>query len=189
MFNACKKEFVYHSKYWGRSLEEGEFYQALRDFIHNGECYVTEVIPGLVAMLKRLREIILQMDSYRFFSSSLLVVYDGSEHVHNGHILTNGCIGKEDNSPLRTEHLATTLASLGKCNGRAHPLSVAELKEIRRYVDIRMIDFAHTTHKGLAGEAIYYTGADENYVLGLTTLISAFEDMLAQFSTEATVVS
>ena len=182
MFNACKKEFVYHSKYWGRSLEEGEFYQALRDFIHNGKSYVTEVIPGLVAMLKQLREIIWQMDSYRFFSSSLLVVYDGSEHVHNGHVVTNGCTGTEDHSLLRTQPCATALSSSGKS---CYPLSVADLKEIRRHVDIRMIDFARTTHRGLAGEAIHYSGADENYVLGLTTLISAFEDMLKQFSSQS----
>ena len=184
VFNACKKEFAYHSKYWGRSLEEGEFFQALRDFIHNGKRYVTEVIPGLVAMLKRLREVILKMDSYRFFSSSLLVVYDGSEHVPNGHVVTNGCVGK-DSSWLKT----ATLSPSGKCVGSDHSLSEADLKEIRRYVDIRMIDFAHTTHRGLTGETIHYSGADENCVLGLTTLIRAFEDMLEQFSIEAGVIS
>lgn len=177
VFNACKEEFVYHSKYWGRSLEEEEFYQALRDFTHNGRRQITEVIPGLVTMLKRLREVISQMESYRFFSSSLLIVYDGS-------------VGNDDPSKLWTEHCTMSPAPLGwRINRQSHSPSVVELSEIRRHVDIRMIDFAHTTHRGLADDAVCYSGVDESYVLGLSTLIRAFDEMLEQLSTERRIVT
>lgn len=190
VFNACKEEFVYHSKYWGRSLEEEEFYQALRDFTHNGRRQITEVIPGLVTMLKRLREVISQMESYRFFSSSLLIVYDGSEPDHGRQGLQNGCVGNDDPSKLWTEHCTMSPAPLGwRINRQSHSPSVVELSEIRRHVDIRMIDFAHTTHRGLADDAVCYSGVDESYVLGLSTLIRAFDEMLEQLSTERRIVT
>lgn len=38
-----------------------------------------DALKGLVARLKELRDVILSLDSYRFFTSSLLLTYEGLE--------------------------------------------------------------------------------------------------------------
>ena len=48
------------------------------------------------------------------------------------------------------------------------------LEDARKVVDVRMIDFAHTTHSKCVQDPIKYSGPDEGYILGLDTLISAF---------------
>lgn len=38
-------------------------------------------------------------------------------------------------------------------------------------VDVRMIDFAHTTHEGFDGDTMVHCGPDNGYLLGLDNLI------------------
>jgi len=44
-------------------------------------------------------------------------------------------------------------------------------------VDVRMIDFEHSTYKGFRDDPVH-EGVDEGYILGLTNLIKIFDDML-----------
>ena len=56
-----------------------------------------------------------------------------------------------------------------------------DLEEARQSVDLRMIDFAHSTHSGY-DDAVQYVGPDEGYVLGLSSLVACFERMLESVS-------
>lgn len=49
------------------------------------------------------------------------------------------------------------------------------LDNARKLVDVRMIDFAHATNCLCEQDTIRYSGPDEGYILGLNTLISAFQ--------------
>ncbi len=53
-----------------------------------------------------------------------------------------------------------------------------DLQQARQFVDIRMTDFAHTTHVGYVNDHIRYTGPNEGYIVGLDTLIGIFEKVL-----------
>ena len=52
------------------------------------------------------------------------------------------------------------------------------LQEIRKWVDVRMIDFARSTHHRMTTNQSSYLGPDEGYIHGLATLIGAFESIL-----------
>ena len=183
---------MFRDKYYGRMLTEEGFYDALRCFLHNGVHFRADILPRLVAMLKEVREVVRKQDSYRFFSSSLLVIYDGKEDVspttnsHLGepprdHILQDSCL----HSQSRDREYTPPSLNNSEDNHRmpfesVWPDSRSDLTEARQFVDVRMIDFAHTTHKGCVHDIIQYTGPDDGYIVGLNTLISAFEEMQEQ---------
>jgi len=104
-------------------------------------------------VLKRLREIVkilMTLDSFRFYTSSLLVTYDGEELEEDE---------EEENQQ-------------------------AERKDSTGYIEdpkvnVRMIDFAHSTHRGMGDETVY-TGPDDGFLFGLRTL----EKMLEEFIQE-----
>ena len=49
----------------------------MTQFFHNGERLRTDVFPSLLDQLTRLLSVVSQLDSFRFFTSSLLIIYDG----------------------------------------------------------------------------------------------------------------
>lgn len=61
----------------GRKLTPQSFHATLRDFIHDGTRLLVRHIPVLLVKLRRLAELIESLDGYRFFGSSLLIIYDG----------------------------------------------------------------------------------------------------------------
>lgn len=63
-------------KYVGRTLTPDSFRQTLHDFLHNGQVLLTRFIPLLLSKLKALYTEINAMIGYRFYGSSLLIVYD-----------------------------------------------------------------------------------------------------------------
>lgn len=44
-------------------------------------------------------------------------------------------------------------------------------------VDVRMIDFAHSTFKGFRGDTAVHDGPDQGYVFGLESLIQILESL------------
>ena len=138
-------------------MSEKEFYRALKEFMFNGKCYRRDIVPGLVAMLRALKDVIKERDSFRFFTSSLLIIYDGIDNDSN-------C--SKDSSTSSPTHSASE-----------HGFH--NLQEMRKCVDVRMIDFARSTHHGMTTNQSNYLGPDEGYIHGLATLISAFESILS----------
>ena len=159
-YDSVKRMYVFQDKYVGRKLDADGFHSALRQFLFNGRRHRTDLIPDIVRMLEQLRTVVSEQDSYRFFSSSLLMVYEGDDDETSpdeGHvdIWPNGL----HPSPCSLEH------------------SPEDLTTARKRVDIRMIDFAHTTHQGFVNDPVRYQGPDKGYILGLSTLIDAFNRM------------
>ncbi|KAJ8948599.1 hypothetical protein NQ318_007603 [Aromia moschata] len=64
-------------KYWGRELNEEGFRNSLRRFFDNGHGLRATVIRRVVAKLEELRRVIEKQSCYRFYSCSLLIVYEG----------------------------------------------------------------------------------------------------------------
>ena len=77
-FDASKNEYIFRDKYYGRSLDDEGFYQELRTFLHNGVCFRSDLVPSLLGMVQELKSVIRGQSSYRFYSSSLLIIYDGA---------------------------------------------------------------------------------------------------------------
>lgn len=83
--------------------------------------------------------------SYRFYSSSLLIVYEGEE----------------------TD--AKSLQNKG--------ISSSRQESLHGMVDVRMIDFAHTTFTESQNSLTDYEGPDQGYIFGLENLVKIFCDI------------
>nr|KAF6505588.1 inositol hexakisphosphate kinase 3 [Rousettus aegyptiacus] len=151
VYQIDKKHFLCKDKYYGRKLTIEGFRQALYQFLHNGTRLRTELLEPIQRQLQALLSVIRSQSSYRFYSSSLLIIYDGQE-------LTERTLdGQHPQEALQTTHSNS-------------PGGIAK-------VDIRMIDFAHTTYKGSWNEQTTYDGPDPGYIFGLENLIQILQDI------------
>jgi inositol-hexakisphosphate 5-kinase len=79
-WNVKKQEYLFEDKYYGRDLSSGrEFQDALTRFLYDGVSHrsVVRKIPGILQQLSKLENMIRKLHSYRFYASSLLILYDG----------------------------------------------------------------------------------------------------------------
>ncbi|KAL0080385.1 hypothetical protein J3Q64DRAFT_1759762 [Phycomyces blakesleeanus] len=157
------REHVYklQDKYVGRSLTPQSFYDTLVGFCSDGDQVLAHLIPDLVEKLRRLSELIASLPGYRFYGSSLLILYDGDNEI------------KGNTSPdtvTVTGHTTTTTAAAATTTKKA-------------CVDVRIIDFAHcVTQREMQDNPSFVIcppqhpdEPDLGYLLGLSTLIRSFE--------------
>ncbi|XP_058163669.1 inositol hexakisphosphate kinase 3 [Dasypus novemcinctus] len=145
VYQTDKKHFLCKDKYYGRKLSAEGFRQALSQFLHDGTRFRAELLEPALRQLRALLSVIRCQSSYRFYSSSLLIIYDGQEPL------------ERPRGALRT------------APGRS-PGGPAE-------VDVRMIDFAHTTCKSSWDAHATYDGPDPGFIFGLENLIQILQDI------------
>ncbi|NXF97235.1 IP6K3 kinase, partial [Eubucco bourcierii] len=152
VYQADTGHFLCKDKYYGRKLSAEGFRQTLRQFLCNGNQLRTELLEPIVLRLKALLSVIRKQSSYRFYSSSLLIIYDGQEHKESTAALGN--------------HLHFPRTNCTPPQGTQHSR-----------VDVRMIDFAHTTFKGSKCNHTTYDGPDQGYIFGLENLIKILQSL------------
>ncbi|XP_044753190.1 inositol hexakisphosphate kinase 2 isoform X2 [Coccinella septempunctata] len=81
VYQANNDKYMKRDKYWGRELNEEGFQDALCTFFDNGFGLRVSVIRKVIAKLEQLRGIIEKQSSYRFYSCSLLIVYEGKVDI------------------------------------------------------------------------------------------------------------
>jgi len=69
--------FLCRNKYYGRKLSVDGFKEAICQFLHNGKRLRTDALIPLVEKLEDLKQVLLTLDTFRFYTSSLLLVYEG----------------------------------------------------------------------------------------------------------------
>ncbi|XP_016074195.1 PREDICTED: inositol hexakisphosphate kinase 3 [Miniopterus natalensis] len=151
VYQSDKKHFLCKDKYYGRKLSVEGFRQALYQFLHDGTRLRTELLGPIQRQLQALLSVIKSQSSYRFYSSSLLVIYDGQEPL--------------ERAPGSLHPQEAPQTAPRSCPGGLPK------------VDIRMIDFAHTTYKGSWNEHSTYNGPDPGYIFGLENLIHVLQDI------------
>lgn len=80
VWNAQDQEYLFQNKYYGRDLKAGhEFQAALTRFLYDGLSYtsVSRHIGALLERITKLENLIGGLPGFRFYASSLLVIYDG----------------------------------------------------------------------------------------------------------------
>ncbi|CAF0768993.1 unnamed protein product [Adineta ricciae] len=70
--------YIFTDKYRGRLLSVEGFRSALVEFFDNGRTKRLDVLPEIIDRLRTLYETINSLARYRFYSGSLLIVYDSS---------------------------------------------------------------------------------------------------------------
>lgn len=152
--------YLCRNKYYGRSLSIDGFRQALYQFMHNGTLLRKDLFEPILSKLCSLKAVLERQASYRFYSSSLLIIYEGKDPES-----MDGW-QKPSELPSAKENQATSLAA-----SELHtPPQVLN-------VDVRMIDFAHSTFKGFRDDQTIHDGPDRGYVFGLESLINILQEI------------
>jgi hypothetical protein len=79
IFNAKTQSVVFKDKYYGRDLKAGrEFQDALKEYFFDGHGYNAALkhIPTILEKISSLETMIRKLPGYRFYASSLLMLYD-----------------------------------------------------------------------------------------------------------------
>ena len=82
-FDAKTGKASYEDKYFGRDLKAGrEFRDALIRFLYDGISYssVAKHIPTILHKVSKLESMVRRLPGYRFYASSLLMLYDAEPH-------------------------------------------------------------------------------------------------------------
>ena len=189
MYQVSLGRYICRNKHYGRLLSTEGFKTAVRQFFCNGLLVRTDVIRALLARIAQLQTLLSDLDSFRFFTSSLLVIYDGSSNYHWSPVPRNsfstsslmlisgsrqeqqqeeeekeeGTEGSEVRLRLRHRSMSDN-TSLHSNNSRAAGSN-------QDLVDVRLIDFAHSTHKGL-NDSCVHDGPDQGLLFGLNSFVN-----------------
>ena len=130
------------------------FKDTIKEFLFNGEYSRYDVIEPFLKQLRDLLHIMEHQSSYRFYNTSLLLIYEGDgSGSQNG----TGCstrIGGDD---------------------QRH---VTEQTKLRTNVGVRMIDFAHVQYNNQDMNSDLRQVLDEGYLFGLRSVIRILEETL-----------
>ncbi|KAF7728431.1 hypothetical protein EC973_006109 [Apophysomyces ossiformis] len=77
VYKANRNEYIFHDKYYGRSLTPTTFRDTLVDYLDNGKGCQIHHIPTIIRKLRHLASIVKTMSDCRLYASSLLMIYDG----------------------------------------------------------------------------------------------------------------
>ncbi|CAG5045091.1 unnamed protein product [Parnassius apollo] len=243
---------VRRDKYWGRALSAAGLREALREFFAPGGRLRARVVRTALRHLDALRTAVAKQTSYRFYSCSLLIVYEGD--LSSGPMDEGGTSGYDADASSSSVELAPSLGhfdmstltdempssrepfthseeTMGgyeegevahgarpqppspdsadswmaystsseswRGDSEAEAEAEAEAEEARKRargraersaavgerVDVRMIDFAHTTYAGAAAESPLATatphhGPDCGFLTGVDSLKRLLTEIL-----------
>ncbi|CAG0887950.1 unnamed protein product [Darwinula stevensoni] len=184
VYQADTDQYIVKDKYYGRGLDEDGFRAALWQFFHNGFQVRLAAIHHLIQRLQSLRHAIQKQNSFRFYSSSLLVVYEGCEETeefepHVSHSTEEeepqaSCSSSTGDPCAETpESPPTGEIETGKGRGDRGVLGEDRGVLGKAMVDVRVIDFAHTTFDGCdepAGSPVH-RGPDRGFLQGIDSLL------------------
>lgn len=134
VYQADLSVYLWKDKYYGRQLDEEGFRQALRQYFHNGLCLRTFIIGGVIKKLKELRKAVEQQTSFRFYSTSLLIAYEGcvakrSSRASACNSIDDACMESEND----TSNDMDAYRSLSKRKVNLRPYSPTKIKSRKRH--------------------------------------------------------
>ncbi|TRY54979.1 hypothetical protein DNTS_020734 [Danionella cerebrum] len=166
VYQSATGQLIFMNKYHGRKLSLPGFREALCQFFSDGRGLRKELLTPVLQRLREMRAVLEACESYRFFSSSLLVIYDGAPSPPPSR--SRG--GEEEDEEEEDDEDDDD--EEGAYGGRRdHSIGASPM------VDVRMIDFAHTTCRDYGEDAIVHEGGDSGYIFGLQNLISILSQL------------
>ena len=175
-WNVKKQEYLFEDKYYGRDLKAGrEFQDALTRFLYDGISYrsVAKKIPVILEKLGMLESMIRRLKRYRFYASSLLILYDGEQLAANGDTIQAGRAG-------------------GQLNSKQMPVEHPTPEDGHNNIDVQLkiVDFANCVTgedelpSNVSCPPHHPDDVDRGYLRGLRTLRMYFQRILKEVNQE-----
>jgi len=170
VWNVVNQSYIFEDKYFGRDLKAGkEFQDALTRFFYDGLGYTSAIkhIPMILQKISSLERMIRNLPGYRFYASSLLMLYDR---------------GATDESPAFDK---TYLA--GDENEQS---KLAEETKRKSEIKLKIVDFANCvtaedpSHRKVSCPPKDPDGVDRGYLRGLRSLKLYFQRIWKEFNHE-----
>ncbi|KAJ1724823.1 inositol polyphosphate kinase kcs1 [Coemansia erecta] len=136
VFKADRNRYLFQDKYYGRSLNKFTFQRSLLEFLDNGPSVAAFLVPQLLAKLRSLYRTVEQMHGFRFFGSSLLLVYDGAA-VGTGHAAAAAAAAAAVAAGRRSS------SSRQRPAASAASPSASAAGDAAAHIDLRIIDFVN----------------------------------------------
>ncbi|KAL4655273.1 inositol hexakisphosphate kinase 2-like [Arapaima gigas] len=176
VYQSDSRQLIFMNKYHGRKLTLAGFKEALFQFFHDGRRLRCELLSPVLRRLREMKAALEACESYRFYSSSLLIIYDGEPPRPRRPCHRGGEEGEED-EPSDEEgeegdgafgyHSSGAVGASGRNpGGEGSPTA-----------DVRMIDFAHTTCRHYGEDSVVHEGQDSGYIFGLQNLIAIISEL------------
>jgi len=159
-YSVSKKNFEKLDKYVGRKATETEFRDLLANFFNNNGFLRTDIISYVINEVRDLRKSLLNLNQFRFYSSSLLIIYEGRQFSNFSDTVTNGNGSFESENSMDCDSF--------NAPRRSRKASLAKIK---------IIDFANATMPGVFEDDIVHEGPDSGFLLGLENLQEILESL------------
>ncbi|XP_077582899.1 inositol hexakisphosphate kinase 2-like [Stigmatopora nigra] len=199
VYQSDTDQLMFMNKYHGRKLTLSDFKEALGQFFHSGRRLRHELLSPVLRRLRDMQAALEACESYRFYSSSLLIIYDGAPHRKHTRRRTEGGLSEEDDeddeddededeeeAEAEEEDIGVASAldftrgpSISAEDSGSFPCSGCPPRSDARgpAVDVRMIDFAHTTCRHYREDSVVHEGQDTGYIFGLQNLINIISEL------------
>ncbi|KAJ8370693.1 hypothetical protein SKAU_G00107210 [Synaphobranchus kaupii] len=182
VYQSDSGQLMFMNKYQGRKLTLAGFKEALFQFFHDGSRLRRELLSPVLRRLRDMQAALESCESYRFYSSSLLIIYDGQPRRTRRPCHRGGEEGEEDELSEEDEEeegqgFPLGGAAAGGGVGGVGVTGRSSLGEGSPSVDVRMIDFAHTTCRHYGEDSVVHEGQDSGYIFGLQNLITIISEL------------
>ncbi|KAM9759759.1 inositol hexakisphosphate kinase 2-like [Menidia menidia] len=214
VYHSDTDQLMFMNKYHGRKLTLPGFKEALFEFFHSGRHLRHELLSPVLSRLREMQAALEACESYRFYSSSLLIIYDGAPHrkhtrrrAEDGHSEDEedddeeeaeaepemeeeeeeeeegeeaGALGFPNSPSSSSDGSNMCSSSNGSSSGGSSGMAQSLLSQPgprSPAVDVRMIDFAHTTCRHYREDSVVHEGQDTGYIFGLQNLITIISEL------------
>ncbi|XP_012717663.2 inositol hexakisphosphate kinase 2 [Fundulus heteroclitus] len=195
VYHSDSGQLIFMNKYHGRKLNLPGFKEALFQFFHSGRRLRRELLSPVLSRLREMQAALESCESYRFYSSSLLIIYDGAQHRKHTRRRADDGLSEDEDEEVEAEPKMdegedeeeegegagafgfpnNPAPSSDRSGGSGVSPPCSDLHS--PVVDVRMIDFAHTTCKHYCEDSVVHEGKDSGYIFGLQNLISIISEL------------
>jgi hypothetical protein len=191
IWNVKTQSYIFEDKYYGRDLKAGrEFQDALKKFFWDGNGYkaANRHIPVILEKISQLERKIRRLPGYRFYASSLLMLYDRGDSEQKDKETSSNQNGlttpSGDDLPA-----APSAAQSGAASPGPAPTSTPAPPKDKSEIKIRIVDFANcvTAEDTLEGASCPPKDPDEvdrGYLRGLRSLRLYFQRIYRDINDE-----
>lgn len=174
VYHSDTGQLMFMNKYHGRKLTLSGFKEAIYQFFHDGRRLRQELLSPVLRRLQEMQAALEACESYRFFSSSLLIIYDG-DPPRSRHSPEDGLSEEEEEEEEGGAYGFPHGA--GAASGSSGVVRRLPRADSGPVVDVRMIDFAHTTCRHYGEDSVIHEGQDSGYIFGLENLITIISEL------------